>query len=168
MKRAIAICLLIFALPSLGVAEQTTFRRVKVVDARNKEADAHLVFNDTDKKMVVRVADRDFMTIPYDQLDKVSYEYTKKHRITAGALVMIASLGAGAVVMLTSSKSHWLYVDYHEQTVPKTLVLRMDKKEYKDIMAAYPVHTGKEVENLGKAQKKSKKDKHQEQAQAAQ
>lgn len=166
MKRFIAVCLVIFTLLSLSVAEQTTFRGVKVVDARNKQADANLVFNDPDKKMVVRVADRDFMTIPYDQLDKVSYEYTKKHRITAGALVMIASLGAGAVVMLTSSKSHWLYVDYHEQTVPKTLVLRMDKKEYKDIMAAYPVHTGKEVENLGKAQKKPKKDKNKEQQQA--
>jgi hypothetical protein len=43
----------------------------------------------------------------------------------------------------------------------------MDKKEYKDIMAAYPVHTGKEVENLGKAQKKSKKDKNKEQQQQA-
>ena len=165
MKRAIAICLMIFTSLSLSVAEETTFRGVKVVDARNKQADANLIFNDTDKKLVVRVADRDFMTIPYDQLDKASYEYTKKHRITAGALVMIASLGAGAVVMLTSSKSHWLYVDYHEQNVPKTLVLRMDKKDYKDIMAAYPAHTGKEVENLGKAQKKSKKDKNKEQQQ---
>ena len=27
---------------------------------------------------------------------------------------MIASLGAGGVVMLTKSKSHWFYVDYHE------------------------------------------------------
>jgi hypothetical protein len=165
MKRAIAICLMIFTSLSLSVAEETTFRGVKVVDARNKQADANLIFNDTDKKLVVRVADRDFMTIPYDQLDKASYEYTKKHRITAGALVMIASLGAGAVVMLTSSKSHWLYVDYREQNVPKTLVLRMDKKDYKDIMAAYPAHTGKEVENLGKAQKKSKKDKNKEQQQ---
>ena len=41
----------------------------------------------------------------------------------------------------------------------------MDKKDYKDIMAAYPAHTGKEVENLGKAQKKSKKDKNKEQQQ---
>ena len=86
---------------------------------RGKQADANLIFSDNSKKVIVRVADRDFVTIPYDQLDKVSYEYTKKHRITEGALVMVASLGAGAVVMLTSSKSHWLYMDYHEQNVPK-------------------------------------------------
>jgi hypothetical protein len=93
-------------------------------------------------------------------LDKVSYEYTKKHRITQGALVMVASLGAGAVVMMTKSKSHWLYIDYHEQNAPKTLVLRMDKHEYKNIIAAVTADTGKEVQFLGDAGgKKNKKQK---------
>jgi len=157
MKRIIVITLTIFALLSLSVAEETDFRGVKVADARGKQADANLIFSDTSKKVIVRVADRDFITVPYDQFDKASYEYTKKHRITAGALVMVASLGAGAVVMLTSSKSHWLYLDYHEQNVPKVVVLRMDKREYKDIIAAFTAHTGKEVLYLGKADKKSKK-----------
>jgi hypothetical protein len=97
------------------------------------------------------------VTIPYDQLDKFSYEYTKEHRITQGAVVMIASVGAGAIVMLTKSKSHWLYIDFHEQNVPKTVVLRMDKKEYKDIFDAVKTHTRKEVEFLGDARGKSKK-----------
>jgi len=44
--------------------------------------------------------------------------------------VMVASsLGAGAIVMLTKSKSHWLYIDFHEQNIPKSVVLRMDKRE---------------------------------------
>jgi hypothetical protein len=101
------------------------------------------------------------VTIPYDQLDKFSYEYTKKHRITQGAVVMVASLGAGAIVMLTKSKSHWLYIDFHEQAVPKSLVLRMDKKEYKNIFDAVKTHTGKEVEFLGDAKDKSKKENKQ-------
>jgi hypothetical protein len=157
MKRIISVCLVILTMLSLGVASETDFRGVKLADAKGKQADANLIFSDNSKKVIVRVADRDFVTIPYDQLDKISYEYTKKHRITAGALVMIASLGAGAVVMLTSSKSHWLYMDYHEQNVPKVVVLRMDKKEYKDIIAAFTANTGKEVQYLGKADKKSKK-----------
>ena len=158
MKRSFAVSLVIVALLSLSRAEESDFRKVKVADAKGKQADANLVFSDTSKKVIVRVADRDFVVIPYDQLDKVSYEYTKKHRITEGALVMIASLGAGAVVMLTSSKSHWLYMDYHEQNIPKVVVLRMDKKEYKDIIAAFTSHTGKEVEYLGKADKKQHKE----------
>jgi hypothetical protein len=77
--------------------------------------------------------------------------------------VMVASLGAGAIVMLTKSKSHWLYIDFHEQDAPKSIVLRMDKNEYKTIMAACKTHTGKTVEDLqegGKSKDKtSKSDK---------
>ncbi|MGC2694522.1 MAG: hypothetical protein WA738_01905 [Candidatus Angelobacter sp.] len=89
-------------------ANDTTFRGVKVTDAKGKQTDAQLIFSDSNSKMVVRVADRDFVSVPYDRLDKFSYEYTKKHRVTQGAIVMVASLGAGAIVMLTKSKSHWL------------------------------------------------------------
>ena len=148
---------MIFAVGSLSFADDTSFRGVKLADARGKQVDAHLIFSDTNNDVVVRVADRDVVAIPYDQLDKFSYEYSKKHRITQGAIVMIASLGAGAVVMLTESKSHWLYIDYREQNVPKVVVLRMDKHEYKKIIAAVPTHTGKEVQDLGNAGKKAKK-----------
>src|ERR1035441_8375761 len=129
MKRITSVLLMIFVAFSLSFAEETAFRGVKVADAKGKQADASLIFSDNNKTVIVRVADRDFVTIPYDQLDKVSYEYTKKHRVTQGAIVMVASLGAGAIVMLTKSKSHWLYIDYHEQNVPKTVVLRMDRSE---------------------------------------
>jgi len=60
--------------------------------------------------------------------------------------------------MFTKSKSHWLYIDYHEQNVPKSVVLRMDKNEYKKIFEADKTHTGKEVEFLGDAEDKAKKD----------
>jgi hypothetical protein len=159
MKRTIAVLLTMFATLNLSLAEETAFRGVKLADAKGKQADASLIFSDNNKNIAVRVADRDFVTIPYDQIDKFSYEYTKKHRITQGAVVMIASLGAGAIVMLTKSKSHWLYIDFHDQNAPKTVVLRMDKKEYKNIFDAVKTHTGKEVEFLGDAQETAKKEK---------
>jgi len=130
-----------------------------LADAKGKQAEARLIFSDDNKNLAVRVADRDVVTVPYDQLDKFSYEYTKKHRITQGAVVMIASLGAGAIVMLTKSKSHWLYIDYHEQNAPKSVVLRMDKNDYKKIFEAVKTHTGKEVQFLGDGKDKSKKEK---------
>jgi len=157
VKKIVTVLLVIFAMSSLSFAEDTNFRGVKLADAKGKQVDAHLIFSDANKDVVVRVADRDFVTIPYDQLDKFSYEYSKKHRITQGAIVMVASLGAGAIVMLTESKSHWLYIDYHEQNAPKVVVLRMDKHDYKNIIAAVPVHTGKEVQDLGNVSKKGKK-----------
>ncbi len=157
MKKKIAVVFLLFATLNLSLAEETAFRGVKLADAKGKQSDASLIFSDNKKDLMVRVADRDFVTIPYDQLDKFSYEYTKKHRITQGAVVMIASVGAGAIVMLTKSKSHWLYIDFHDQNVPKTIVLCMDKKEYKGIFDAVKTHTGKDVEFLGDATGKSKK-----------
>ena len=158
MKSTIAVLLTVLAVANLGIAEETAFSGVKLADAKGKQADARLIFSDSNKDLVVRLADRDFVTIPYDQLDKFSYEYTKKHRITQGAIVMVASLGAGAIVMLTKSKSHWLYIDFHEQNTPKSVVLRMDKGEYQKIFAAVKTHTGKEVEFLGDAKSKAKKD----------
>jgi hypothetical protein len=136
-----------------------TFHGVKLADAKGKQTDAALIFSDTNQTVLVRVADRDFLTIPYDHLDKFSYEYTKKHRVTQGAVVMVASLGAGAIVMLTKSKSHWLYVDFREQSAARSVVLRMDKSQYKAILEAVKTHTGKEVEfdqDTGKSKKEKK------------
>jgi len=147
----ISVLLIAFVVSNVTMAEETAFSRVKLADAKGKQADARLIFSDNNKNVVVRVADRDFVTVPYDQIDKFSYEYTKKHRITQGAVVMVASLGAGAIVMLTKSKSHWLYIEYHEQNVPKSLVLRMDKNEYQKIFEAIKTHSGKQVEFLGDA-----------------
>lgn len=155
----ISALLAVFVVSSFSLAEDANFHGVKLADAKGKQVDAHLIFSDSNNDLVVRVADRDFVTIPYDELDKFSYEYSKKHRITEGAIVMVASLGAGAIVMLTESKSHWLYIDYHEQNVPKVVVLRMDKHEYKKIVAAVPTHTGKEVQDLGNVSAKAKKNR---------
>jgi hypothetical protein len=157
MKKIICAVVTALTLASFSFAEETAFK-VKLADPSGKQAEAQLVFSDDNKNMAIRSAARDSVTVPYDQLDKFSYEYTKKHRITQGAVVMVASLGAGAIVMMTKSKSHWLYIDYHEQSVPKSVVLRMDKGDYKKIFDAVKAHTGKEVELLGDAKDKAKKE----------
>jgi hypothetical protein len=152
MKRMFAVVLILCA-AKVTLASDVGFKDVKLADARGKQTEASLTFSDSTKAMVVRVADRDVATIPYDKIDKLSYEFSKKHRITQGAIVMVASLGAGAVVMLTKSKSHWLYVDYHQDSGASTLVLRMDKKNYKQIIETANELTGKQVEDLGNAKK---------------
>lgn len=157
MKRIIWVLVIALAVSNLTFADEAAFN-VKLADAKGQQAEARLIFSDGNKNLAIHVADRDLITVPYDQLDKFSYEYTKKHRVTAGAITMVASLGAGAIVMLTKSKSHWLYIDYHEQNIPKSVVLRMDKNDYKKIFDAVKTHTGKEVEFLGDANDKSKKE----------
>jgi hypothetical protein len=148
MKLYFAV-LLVLCTVNVALGDDVAFNNVKVADARGRQTDASLIFNETNKAVLVRVADRDFASIPYDKIDKLSYEYSKKHRITQGAIVMVASLGAGAVVMLTKSKSHWLYIDYHQESGASTLVLRMDKKNYKKIIDTANAKTGKQVAFLG-------------------
>src|SRR3569832_1568361 len=133
MKNVISILMSAVLLMGTAFATDVTFQGVKVADAKGKQTDAQLVFSDIQKKVIINVAGREFLTVPYESIDKVSYEYTKKHRVTQGAIVMVASLGAGAIVMLTKSKSHWLYIDFDEQGSPISVVLRMDKNEYKQI-----------------------------------
>jgi len=161
-SKVIAALLIVFGLTNISLADETAFTGVKLADAKGKQADARLIFSDANSNIVVRVADRDVVLIPYSQLDKFSYEYTKKHRITQGAVVMVASLGAGAIVMLTKSKSHWLYIDFHEQNTAKSMVLRMDKNEYKKIFDAIKTHTGKDVEFVGDAKEKTKRGSKQD------
>jgi hypothetical protein len=160
MKKAISVLgvILLVAVP-VSLGEETAFNGCKLADVKGKQADARLIFSDEAKSVLVRSMDRDVVSIPYDNIDKVSYDYAKKHRITQGAIVMVASLGAGAIVMLTKSKSHWLYIDFHEQNTPKSVVLRMDKSEYKKIFEAVKTHTGKEVQFVGEAGKEKDKNK---------
>ena len=157
MKRIISLLAITALLASAAFAADQSFSGVKVADAKGKQTDARLFFNDTAQNVTIRVADKDFLVVPYANIDKVAYDYTKKHRVTQGAVVMVASIGAGAIVMLTKSKSHWLYIDFHEQNSPKSVVLRMDKREYEDIISAVSLHVGKSVEGFGDS-KKPKKD----------
>ncbi len=148
MKRFVAMIAILALFATTALAADQSFSGVKVADAKGHQTDARLFFNDTAKNITIKVADKDFLVIPYESIDKVSYEYTKKHRITQGAVVMVASLGAGAIVMLTKSKSHWLYIDFHEQNTPRSVVLRMDKHEYENIISATSLHLGKSVEGF--------------------
>jgi hypothetical protein len=149
MVKMVLAVLIVLCTVNVALGDDIAYRDVKLADAKGKQAEATLIFSESNKAILVRVADRDFATIPYDKIDKFSYEYSKKHRITQGAIVMVASLGAGAVVMLTKSKSHWLYIYYHQDSGPSSLVLRMDKKDYKKILDTAKAQTGKQVEFLG-------------------
>src|ERR1700733_8518158 len=100
LKRFTALLLVALIASATAFADDASFN-VKIADAKGTQSNAMLVLADSNKNVVIRVADQPLATIPYDQIDKFSYEYTKKHRITQGAIVMVASIGIGAIVMAT-------------------------------------------------------------------
>src|SRR5882724_8486393 len=102
--------MLIVLTANLGLAEETSFRTVKVPDLRGKLSKATLTFSDHNKVIEIRPAKGDVVTIPYGEIDKCSYQYTQE--MTAA---------------FTESKTHWLQSDYHEQEAHKVEVLLLDK-----------------------------------------
>lgn len=147
-----AISLVAIAGVNVCFADDVSFHRIEVPDKDGKQSAAVLTFSD--KAVEVRPVKRgDAVNIPYSVIDKVSYEFTKKHRVNGGTIAT-TPVGVGAVMMFTKSKSHWLEIDYHEQDVAKTFVLRMDKHEYIAILDALKAHTGIDAEVLGNAEKR--------------
>src|SRR5581483_5985094 len=143
VKRFLPVLMVVLGLiPCLAAADES-FSRVKVPDANGKPVAAVLTFSDHTKAVEIRPSKGNGLTIPYSQIAKFSYEYTKRHRV-----------GQGTLMMLTKGRSHWLEIDYDEQSLRKAYVLRMDKHDYLRILEAIKAHTGKDAEILGNANKR--------------
>ena len=153
MRRIISAALLTFLVASLSIAEDTSFSRIAVPDSKGRQTKAVLTFNDEHQAVEVQPVKGALVSIPYPEIYKFSYEYTKKRRVNEES-IFTAPIGIGAVIMLTKSKSHWLEIHYRENDIPKSFVLRMDKHEYIHILDAVKAHTGKDAEVLGNADKR--------------
>lgn len=145
MKKLVTVIAYVGIAAGLAQAYDQSFQKTKIPDAKGNQTPVGLVFSDSKQTIQVRSAGQVVTEVPYSSIDGLAYEHTQKHRITQGAVVMVASLGAGAVVMMTKSKSHFLTVEYHDGAASKELVLRLDKSEYRDILATAKARTGKDV-----------------------
>ena len=116
-----------------ALAEETSFRNVQLPDDKGKTHKAVLIFSDNDKAVEVRPAKGQAVAVPYAQIDKCAYEYTTE---------------------IMDAKAHWLEIDYHDGDARKILVVRMEGKNYLQILDAVKAHTGLDVELLGNANKR--------------
>lgn len=153
--KPILCALLISFFATLGFADETSFQRIKVPDPKGRAVNAVLTFSDSHKAIEIQPVKGGGVSIPYAEIDKFEYAYTKRHRVSEGT-VATAPFGIGAVAMLTKSRSHWLEIHFREEDIPKTYVLRMDKHDYIRILDAVKAHTGKDPEVLGNADKRKR------------
>jgi len=155
MHRCFAIAILLIA--ATGVGQAQTFSKTKMIDAKGKEVPVTLEFDKTG--LAVKALKASIADVPYDSINKLSYEMASRRRVKEGAVVMIASLGVGGIVMLTKSKNHWFYVDYKDADgKPKDLTLKLDKSEYERALKTAKELSGKDVEIIA-PKKDDKKDK---------
>ena len=87
--------------------------------------------------------------IPYEAIRDVSYEYGERRRIKEGGLLMAASIGAGALVMFTKSKSHWLVVEHDTPEGSAVTVLHLHKNNFGQIIHALEERIGRQVRLAG-------------------
>jgi hypothetical protein len=148
---------LTIAVASLSFADDQTFSRLKIPSPSGKQTAATLTFSDDQKSILVHPVKGGDVAIPYSEIDRCSYQYSKKHRITRGLdMTALGLVPVGVIVMFTKYKMHWLEIDYHQQDRRKWMVLRMDKKNYPEILDAVKAHTGIETEVLGNVDKRQK------------
>ena len=158
MNRLLIAALYTVCATAIGHAQ--TFDKTKWIDASGKEVPVTLDFDKQGQRLTVKSLDASVAEVPYTNISKLSYEQAARHRVKEGAIVMIASFGAGGIVMLTKSKSYWLYVDYKDaRGNSKDLTLKLDKGEYKEALKIAKEQTGKDVERLDPQKKTSEKKK---------
>jgi hypothetical protein len=154
LTRATAAGLLL-VLPAL--ASDAAFKRTKlhaVEGGKEKVIDVELRVGDDKLVIVERKGAAVRKEIAYTQAKSISYEMAKRRRLGEGAAVMAASLGAGAVVMLTKSKSHWLTIEQQVGEERLETVLRLHKDEYGPAIAALEAKSGKQVRILTEQESK--------------
>lgn len=155
VKKILALLLLTGVLAIHGFADETSFQRIHVPDSKGRPVKAVLTFSDQSKAVEIQPVKGASLTIPYQNIDKFVYEYTKRHRVNE-ATIITAPIGVGAAAMMTKERNHWLEIDYRKEGIPETYVLRMDKHDYLRILEAAKKHTGMDAEVVGNADKRKK------------
>jgi len=155
VKRIFALLLLTCILAIHGFADESTFQGIHVPDSKGRPVKAVLTFSDQNKAVEVQPVKGPSLEIPYQNIDKFVYEYTKRHRVNEGTIIT-APIGVGAAVMMTKERNHWLEIDYRKENVPMTYVIHMDKHNYLRVLDAVKKHTGMDAEVVGNADKRKK------------
>ena len=133
-----------------GVAQNTSFDKTRYSSAMHPiEVEVHFTVADSKISIKSKKVNKNLppveIEIPYSSIDAMSYELATRHRVSEGAMVMVASLGAGAIVMATKTKSHWLVIQHHDSDAKQSTVLRLDKSEYSSVITALEAKTGKHI-----------------------
>lgn len=131
-----------------GFSAEATFKKTRLVTvekSKQKFVDVQLRVGDNGIVIAEKKTSAVRAEIPYSRIKSISYEMSKRRRTSEGAVIMLASLGAGAVVMLTKSKSHWLTIETGEDGALSETVLQLHKDEYGPAIAALEASGGKPV-----------------------
>jgi len=131
--------------PIIAQSATVAFKDAKIreqIGDKTKDSDAVLMYNDA--ALVIHASDSSvkkphiLKTITYADVTAAEYTFGKSPRVSAALLV-------SPLFLFNSSKSHWLTV----HTGTDYAVLRLEKNNYKLVLAEFEKRTGKKVEAIG-------------------
>ena len=151
-KRTIALAAVLAVATTAAIGQQPLiFKKVDYywIDGEDeKHEDARLVLDPATRTLTLsdekRGADkRLYATIPYDNITRLTYEKSAHSRIKMGLLV-------SPLAFFMKGKKHWLTVEVEDLTsLPQGYVYaRLDKNNFRQIIAALKGQTGLEVEEI--------------------
>jgi hypothetical protein len=141
--RFAVFCVVGLTLAPASLAQDVTFSRTRFSSVKQpKEADVALTVTDSRILIQGKEANGIALEIPFASIDSMSYEVAARHRVAEGA--MIGSLA----LMTVKTKSHWLDIEYREGDAKQLTTLRLDKSEYKKVIATLEARTGKQIATL--------------------
>ena len=126
------------------VVESIFFPKTKHViqdGEKDKEIEIALVLTGGAILLKHRKQEQVFATIPFDTIQDITYERSSHARIKTALLLSPWAL-------FSKGKKHWLTVTYKVGDVSDFILLKLDKKEYKRILAATEARTGQTIERV--------------------
>ncbi len=143
MKKAVCLILLPMFL-SLVIADGAlpTFKKTKLMEQQGdklKELDCDLIFTDDAFRVTDNKQRADYVRIPYSDVEEIVYEKSSHPRWKTAVFLTIFAL-------LSKGKKHWLTVTYKDADEAKFTILKLDKNDYRQIIALSETKTGKKVQ----------------------
>lgn len=134
-----AVVLLVFS----TLLQAETFKDVEYMYKQDGKEKAERIggaldFNATLKKVMFE-SKKVALDIPAASITNVVYERAAKPRYAAGLLLAWP-------LLFTKSKQHYLTIQYTDDGVGKYAVFKLDKGNFREILAAAEATTGKKVE----------------------
>lgn len=117
-----------------------TFPKAKLnlqVGDKKKEIDASVSFDAAALVIVDKNTAQPIKTMPYASMKGAEYSFAKSPRWKTALLV-------SPLFLFTSGKKHWFMV----QTNDDYALVQLDKSNYKMVIAAFEIKTGKKVETV--------------------
>lgn len=123
----------------------TVFGKTKQVVAtgdKSKEQDVDLLVAD-DNQLIIRERGRQGtgVAIPFDAITQLAYERSAHPRAKTAIFI-------SPMFLMSSSKKHWLTIEYAKGDKKDFVLLRLDKGEYQRALATIKAATGKEIERV--------------------